>query len=61
MARRYLDLYRGFANQAGAAASGEAQAEGGVAKAAALTNSATISARHSVLADISNESNASPV
>jgi hypothetical protein len=61
MARRYLDLYRGFANQAGAAASDEAQAEGGVAQAAALTKNATASAVHSMLPGVSNESNASPV
>jgi hypothetical protein len=65
MARRYLDLYRGFANQAGAAASGEVQAEGGTPKAAALmkstTASATVGSVHPMLPGMSNESHASPV
>ncbi len=64
MARRYLDLYRGFANQAGAAASAEVQTEGETPKAAALTKNATISAQHSVLPGVShksNESHASPI
>ena len=65
MARRYLDLYRGFANQAGAAASGEVQAESGTPKAAALmkstTASATVGSVHPMLPGMSNESHASPV
>jgi glycosyltransferase involved in cell wall biosynthesis len=62
MARRYLDLYRGFANQAGAAAaSGEAQAEGGAAKAAALTKNAAVGAAVSVAPSLTNQSHAWPV
>jgi glycosyltransferase involved in cell wall biosynthesis len=61
MARRYLDMYRGFANQAGATASGEVQTEGGAPEATALTKRATINAGHSVLRGTANKSNASPV
>ena len=57
MARRYLDLYRGFANQAGAAAtSSESQAGGEAAKAAALMKNTTDNAAFAALPGFTNES-----